>query len=141
MKETGLKEAVLKETAHKEIVLKTTVVSKALVKNAALIGAIVNDVAPSPPWLLYIIKTRSGKLYTGITTDLERRWRQHVGELRGGAKFFRSDPAADLVYREPHLNRTEASRREWHIKQLTRQQKLLLIAQGELNQSGPEATN
>jgi putative endonuclease len=88
-----------------------------------------NTAAP-PPWLLYIIKTQSGKLYTGITTNLQRRWRQHAGELRGGAKFFRSDPAACVVYREPHRDRAEASRREWHIKQLTRQQKLQLIGQG-----------
>jgi len=90
---------------------------------------VLTDTAAPSPWLLYIIKTQSGKLYTGITTDLQRRWRQHIGELSGGAKFFRSDPAACVVYREPHRDRTEASRREWHIKQLTRQQKLLLISQ------------
>jgi len=91
----------------------------------------LNDATVPSLWLLYIIKTRSGKLYTGITTDFERRWRQHIGELSGGAKFFRSDPAACLVYQESHQDRAQASRREWHIKQLTRQQKLQLISQTE----------
>lgn len=78
-------------------------------------------------WLVYMIQTQSGKLYTGITTDLERRFRQHSGEIKGGARFFHLDPAANIVFQEDSENRSEATRREMKIKKLTRPQKLLLI--------------
>ena len=79
-------------------------------------------------WWVYMVKTRSSKIYTGITTDIERRFRQHKGELKGGAKFFNSDPAVEIVYRETSKDRSSASRREAQIKKLTRQQKLQLVA-------------
>ena len=79
-------------------------------------------------WLVYMIETRSGKLYTGITTDLDRRFRQHLGEIKGGARFFHSDPVAKVVFREHSDSRSAATRREMNIKKLTRSQKLLLVA-------------
>ncbi len=78
-------------------------------------------------WIVYMVQTQSGKFYTGITTDLKRRFRQHAGELKGGARFFRLDPAASVVFQERHSNRSEATQREMKIKKLTRRQKLLLI--------------
>lgn len=83
---------------------------------------------PSSPWWVYMIETHSNKLYTGITTDVERRFRQHKGELKGGARFFYSSPAAAIVYREASESRSSASRREAEIKKLTRQQKLDLVS-------------
>ncbi|MFT7129937.1 MAG: putative endonuclease [Gammaproteobacteria bacterium] len=79
-------------------------------------------------WLVYMIQTQSGKLYTGITTNLERRFRQHSGAIKGGARFFHMDPAASIVFQEDSENRSEATRREMKIKKLTRRHKLLLIA-------------
>ncbi|MBD2858706.1 GIY-YIG nuclease family protein [Spongiibacter sp. KMU-158] len=74
-----------------------------------------------------MIRSNSGKLYTGISTDPDRRFREHAGELAGGARFFRGDPPLQIVYRERASDRSEASRREAEIKKLTRGQKLLLI--------------
>ncbi|AFJ01971.1 Excinuclease ABC, C subunit [Methylophaga frappieri] len=78
-------------------------------------------------WTLYIVSTEDGALYTGITTDLARRLKQHRQELAGGAKFFRRSPLAALLYQEKHADRRSASQREYAIKQLSKQQKLKLI--------------
>ncbi|WP_339668854.1 GIY-YIG nuclease family protein [Dasania marina] len=79
-------------------------------------------------WAVYMVQTQSGKLYTGITTDVARRFKEHRGEAGAnkGAKFFRSDAALKVVYQEPCENRSVASKREAAIKKLSRQQKLVL---------------
>ncbi|MDT8310096.1 MAG: GIY-YIG nuclease family protein [Methylophaga sp.] len=77
-------------------------------------------------WTLYIIEAENGHLYTGITTDLDRRLDQHQSG-RGGAKFFHSSAVKQLVYQENHPDRGSASRREAAIKKLSRQDKLQLI--------------
>jgi putative endonuclease len=83
--------------------------------------------AESGGWYLYIIETERGKLYTGITTDVERRFEQHRSG-KAGAKFFRTDPPLRICYRARFADRSQASREEYRIKQLSRQQKQLLIA-------------
>lgn len=77
-------------------------------------------------WEVYIIRTESGKLYTGITTDLDRRFADHQKGSRG-AKFFRISGAEKIVHREAHPNRSEASKRESQIKKMNLDQKLALI--------------
>lgn len=79
-------------------------------------------------WTLYIIGAANGALYTGITTDPERRFAEHASGK--GAKFFRGNPPQEIVYREEFPNRSEASRREAEVKALSRGEKLRLIAQG-----------
>ncbi len=81
----------------------------------------------SPSWFVYIIRCRNGKLYTGITTDIERRFSEHQTGARG-AKFTRANPPDELIYQESCVDRRAASIREAQIKKLTRSQKLLLIA-------------
>lgn len=78
-------------------------------------------------WWLYMISTVSGKLYTGITTDVERRFAEHRGSSSKAAKFFRSDAAKAVVYREACDNRSHASKREAAIKKMRRADKLKLI--------------
>lgn len=73
-----------------------------------------------------MVQTRKGDVYTGITTDVQRRFRQHSGELAGGAKFFRLNPAVAVVYQELASSRSEASKREAHIKRWSRKKKLAL---------------
>lgn len=75
-------------------------------------------------WWVYMVDTQSGKLYTGITTDVERRFREHcqTGSVRQ-AKFFRFDQAQSVVYQQAVKNRSEASKREAAIKKLTRNEK------------------
>ena len=82
--------------------------------------------ATSNLWYLYIIRTHSGLLYTGITTDVERRFLQH--QQGRGAKFFRLDAPEGVVYRAAFADRGAASREEARIKKLSRVKKLAMIA-------------
>ncbi len=78
-------------------------------------------------WQVYIIQTTSGKLYTGITTDLERRFRDHL-ETKRGARFFNFSNPEKILFRESYPNRSEATKREIGIKKMSRPQKLSLIS-------------
>ncbi|MCW9050765.1 MAG: GIY-YIG nuclease family protein [Motiliproteus sp.] len=80
----------------------------------------------SSDWFLYIIETQSGRLYTGITTDIQRRFSQH--QQGKGAKFFRTDPPSQIRFQQRFGDRSEASKEEARIKKLTRIKKLQLIA-------------
>lgn len=73
----------------------------------------------------YMVKCRDESLYTGYTTDLERRVKTHNSGK--GAKYTRSRGPVSLVYYESHENKTLAMQREYEIKQLTRAKKLKLI--------------
>ncbi|MCB1136234.1 MAG: GIY-YIG nuclease family protein [Chlamydiia bacterium] len=79
------------------------------------------------PWTVYIIEAENGKLYTGITTDLARRLRDHQSGPKG-ARFFHFAAPKAVVYEERCVNRSDASRRERELKSLSRQEKLELIA-------------
>lgn len=78
-------------------------------------------------WVVYIVETERGALYTGITTSLERRLAEHGGSRGRGARFFRLGRPARLVYAEPAADRGGALRREAAIKRLDRRAKLALI--------------
>lgn len=80
----------------------------------------------NPGWQVYIIESDDGSLYTGITTDMERRWQQHQSG-KGGARYFRGRKPRKLLFCEPHENRSSASRREAAIKKLSRAEKITLI--------------
>jgi len=77
-------------------------------------------------WFLYLIHCSDNTLYTGITTDVDRRLRQHA-EGRG-AKYFRGRTPQQVVYVESGHTRSSATRREAEVKRLSREQKLALIA-------------
>jgi putative endonuclease len=77
-------------------------------------------------WDVYIIQTKSGKLYTGITTDLDRRFADHLNKGRG-ARFFHFSSPEKIVFRETYPNRSEATKREIYIKKMNRGEKLNLI--------------
>jgi len=77
---------------------------------------------------VYIVKCNDGTLYTWITTDLEKRIRQHNWELSWWAKYTLSRRPVKLVYYEDsYNNRSEATKREIEIKKLKKQEKIWLI--------------
>lgn len=78
-------------------------------------------------WQVYIIECSDDTLYTGITTDIERRFRQHQDGT--GAKYFRGRDPLKVIYLEEGHDRSSASRRESHIKTMNRAEKLLLVSQ------------
>ena len=78
-------------------------------------------------WYTYIVKCSDGSLYTGITTDLERRVDEHNSSNKG-AKYTKTRRPVTLVYNETHTDRSTSSKRESVIKKLNRTDKLKLIA-------------
>lgn len=78
-------------------------------------------------WSVYLLRCADDSLYCGITTDIEKRLKQHNGELKGGAKYTAARQPCELVYQESANNRSCASQREYQIKKLTRTAKELLI--------------
>ena len=82
-------------------------------------------------WFVYIIESNDHSLYTGITTDVERRLQEHdAGKI--GAKYLRGRAPLRVVYQESGHDRSSASRREIELKRLKRAQKLALIEQAGL---------
>ncbi|MCI1027099.1 GIY-YIG nuclease family protein [Pantoea dispersa] len=78
-------------------------------------------------WQLYMLQTAAGMLYTGITTDVNRRLHQH--QQGRGARALRGKGPLTLVFHCAAGDRAAASRLEYQVKQLSRAQKLLLVAQ------------
>lgn len=77
-------------------------------------------------WFLYLIRTADNRLYTGITTDVARRFTQH--QAGKGAKALRGKGELALVFSAPVGDRSQALRAEYRIKQLTKAQKEALVA-------------
>ena len=82
--------------------------------------------APARTWSVYMVRAQNGNLYTGISTDPERRFRQHASG-RGGARFFNSSPAQALVWRQECIDHSDALRREVAVKRLSKKTKEALI--------------
>lgn len=76
-------------------------------------------------YYVYILKCHDGTLYTGITTDVQKRLATHNSGK--GAKYTRSRLPVTLLYQESQPDKSAALKRELAIKALTRPQKLALI--------------
>ena len=76
---------------------------------------------------MYILKCGDGSYYTGITNNLEKRLRQHNGEITGGAVYTSNKRPVKLVHTETFDSHLEASRREIEIKGWTRKKKETLF--------------
>ena len=77
-------------------------------------------------WFVYIVECADKTLYTGITTDMERRINEHNSSQKG-AKYTKTRRPVTMVYFETALDRTTASKRESQIKKLSRKEKMELI--------------
>jgi len=74
----------------------------------------------------YILRCSDDSLYTGSTNDIEKRLHEH-NNLKSGAHYTKIRRPVELVYMETFETISEARKREYVIKQLTREQKILLI--------------
>ncbi|MBU0482917.1 MAG: GIY-YIG nuclease family protein [Proteobacteria bacterium] len=81
-------------------------------------------------WYVYIVRCLDNTLYTGIARNLAQRIEQHNSNK--GAKYTRSRGPVTLVYAEEQHNRSEASKREYQIKQMSLRHKTVLIGQENL---------
>ena len=77
-------------------------------------------------YFVYIVRCNDGTLYTGITTEIDRRIEEHNGTDKG-AKYTRNRQPVELVYIAEFPDRASASSEEYRIKKLNRKQKELLF--------------
>ncbi len=75
-------------------------------------------------WYVYILECKNKFLYTGITNNLERRYKEH---LKRTTHYTGYNPPEKIAYKEPHLTKSQALKREAQIKRWTRRKKLALI--------------
>ncbi|GAB3336662.1 GIY-YIG nuclease family protein [Marilutibacter aestuarii] len=80
------------------------------------------------PWYVYLIECRGGRIYTGIATDVVRRYAEHAAGK--GARFTRAWPPERLLGSFGHPDRASASRAEHAIKKLSPARKRALCATG-----------
>ncbi|RTR37373.1 GIY-YIG nuclease family protein [Shewanella canadensis] len=80
-----------------------------------------------PMWFLYMIQCANGHLYTGVTLDIERRFKEHQTGGPKAAKFLRGKGPLLLVYNEEVGTQSDALKREIAIKRWPRAKKLALI--------------
>ena len=86
-------------------------------------GANSND-----SWFVYLVRCSDGSLYAGATTDLERRVRQHNGEIVGGATYTRARRPVAMAWYEVCEDRSVAQQREYSVRRLSRREKQRLAA-------------
>ncbi|SUA91313.1 GIY-YIG nuclease family protein [Pandoraea pulmonicola] len=82
--------------------------------------------APPRPWFLYLLECAGGRIYTGITVDVEARYAAHVAGK--GARFTRAYPPSRILLSLTFADRAAASRAEYRVKRLTAGQKRELVA-------------
>jgi putative endonuclease len=78
------------------------------------------------PWYLYVVQCSDGTLYTGVSTDIDRRVREHNGSKRG-AKYTKTRRPVRLVWSKEFNNRSEAQSAEYNFKKLFHKQKWEII--------------
>ncbi len=76
---------------------------------------------------VYILRCSDNSFYIGQTNNLQRRIKQHNGEVTGGAKYTLGRRPVILVYSETHASHSEAFTRERLLKKLNRKQKEKLV--------------
>lgn len=79
-------------------------------------------------WYVYLLRCADGTLYCGTTNDLERRVRQHNGELVGGAKYTSSRRPVELKWSKSCANQSAACKEELRVRRLSKAEKERLCA-------------
>jgi putative endonuclease len=82
-------------------------------------------------WFVYMVRSADGRLYTGVTTDTERRLNEHrqagTKPKTRGAKYFRGRTGLQMVFKKSVANRSTAQKLEYMIKQLEKPRKEALV--------------
>lgn len=76
-------------------------------------------------YFVYLLQCKDKSIYTGITTDVERRFQEHKDGI--GSNYTRSHKAVKIIHIEKYKDRSSASKRESEIKKMNRVQKLNLL--------------
>lgn len=86
----------------------------------------------SSNWFVYLLRCSDNSLYTGITTNVERRVAEHNQSNTLGAKYTKARRPVTLVYVEQQKSRQSASKREYQLKQLKKSEKETLVKKSAL---------
>ena len=86
-------------------------------------------------WFVYLVRCSDGTFYAGVTTDLQRRVRQHNGEIVGGANYTRARRPVALAWCEECENRSVAQQREYSVRHLSREEKHRLAAKAAVEKN------
>ncbi len=78
-------------------------------------------------WFLYLIRCKHGRLYTGITTDVERRFEEHKNSNNKGSKYLRGKAPLKLVLKKKIGNKSMALKIEAKVKKISKIRKELLV--------------
>ena len=111
----------------------SVVATKDGVTKEALNPAPLNSAPPiksASLWYLYVVRCANGHLYTGVTTNVARRFSEHQSGSTKSAKFLRGKGPLTLMYQEQVGCQGDALRREIVVKKLSRVKKLALIESG-----------
>ena len=82
---------------------------------------------PEKPWYVYILRCADNSLYTGVTLDVNKRLDEHNGVASNGAKYTQARRPVKLVYQEESASRSDACKREYVIKSLSKTEKESLL--------------
>lgn len=85
-------------------------------------------VVAAPAWHVYIVRTRDGALYTGVTTDVARRLAEHRASRGRGARYLRGREPLEIVYRRKLGDRGLALSVEWRLKRRPRADKQAIVS-------------
>ncbi|MCK5666079.1 MAG: GIY-YIG nuclease family protein [Thiotrichaceae bacterium] len=83
-------------------------------------------------WFVYMLRCADNSLYTGVTTDVERRVLEHNAE-KSVTKYTRVRQPVSVVYQEKAESRSEACKREAQLKKLIKKDKEMLVEGREVN--------
>lgn len=83
------------------------------------------------PYYVYLLRCTDGSLYAGITTDVKRRFAEHLSGRPKGAKYTKTHPPKEILAVWQVENRSVASRLEWRLKHLAKAQKEALSKEPE----------
>lgn len=89
----------------------------------------MGEVILKAKWVVYMLRCSDNSLYTGVTTNIERRVKEHNGEgAKGrGAKYTKAHGPVKLAYQEAVYSRSEAQIREAQLRKLTKIEKEVLV--------------
>ncbi len=82
-------------------------------------------------WYVYFLRCNDNSLYAGITTDLVRRLHEH-NHSKLGAKYTRAKRPVTLAYAETAANKSDASKREYQLRKLSKNKKEKLVSTNSL---------
>jgi putative endonuclease len=83
--------------------------------------------ADKPIWSVYMIRTVDGRLYSGVSTDVPRRYGEHLAGGPRAAKYLKAHKPHALAFFTPIGSRSLAQKVEYHLKRLPRDQKETVI--------------